>query len=66
MGHPILDVLRSQDRSLSWLARQTGHSASYVHRMVSGERPLTPDFKAKAADTLKVPESLLFPEQKAA
>lgn len=60
-----MDVLRQQDRSLSWLARQTGHSASYVHRMVSGERPLTSDFKAKAADTLKVPETLLFPQKAA-
>lgn len=66
MGLPLLDVLKEQERSLSWLARQTGHSPSYVHRMVvTGERPLTADFKAKSAAALGVPESLLFPAQAA-
>lgn len=66
MEHPLLAVLKSRERSLSWLARQTGHSVSYVHRMVHGDRPLTSDFRQKAASTLGVPESLLFPEQRAA
>lgn len=47
---------------MSWLGRKTGKSPSYVLRVTTGERRPSPDFKAKAAEALGVPESLLFPE----
>ena len=62
MGHPLSDVLASQDRSMSWLARRTGKSPSYVLRVTTGARRPSDDFKVRAADALGVPVSLLFPE----
>lgn len=66
MGHPLSDVLASQERTLSWLARKTGKSPSYVLRITTGERNPSAEFKAKAAAALGVPESMLFPEAAAA
>lgn len=62
MAHPIAEILARQERTLSWLARKTGKSPSYVLRVTTGERRPSPEFKAKAAEVLGVPESLLFPE----
>lgn len=47
---------------MSWLARKTGKSPSYVLRVTTGERKPSADFKTRAAGALGVPESLLFPE----
>lgn len=66
MAHPLSDVLASQDRSHSWLARKTDVSVSLVIRIVKGERKPSADFKAKAAAALGVPESMLFPAEQAA
>lgn len=55
-------VLRTQDRSASWLARKTGKSPSYVTRVLQGERRPSDDFKCRAAEALGLPLALLFPE----
>lgn len=65
MGHPLSGVLESQERSLSWLARKTGKSPSYVTRVLNGERNPSSDFKQRAADALGVPETMLFPPEAA-
>ena len=62
MGHPLADVLVSQERTLSWLARKTGKSPSYVLRVTTGERKPSADFRARAAEALGVPEPMLFPD----
>lgn len=62
MGHPLSAVLESQERSLSWLARKTGKSPSYVVRVIQGERRPSAEFKAKAAAALDRAETELFPE----
>lgn len=62
MGHPLSEVLESQERTLAWLARKTGKSPSYVTRVLQGERNPSPDFKKRSAEALGVPESLLFQE----
>ena len=62
MAHPLSEVLASQERTLSWLARKCGKSPSYVLRVTTGERKPSADFRARAAIALGVPESLLFPE----
>lgn len=62
MGHPLSDVLASQDRTMSWLARKAGKSPSYVLRVTTGERRPSEEFKTRAAAALGVPVSLLFPE----
>lgn len=46
---------------MSWLARKAKVDVSYAWRMIQGERPLTDDFRASAADALGVPADILFP-----
>jgi transcriptional regulator with XRE-family HTH domain len=58
---PVERVLDKQGRSVAWLARQTDVSVSYAWRMLKGERPITAEFKAMAAEALGVPADLLFP-----
>ncbi len=65
MGHPLSAVLESQERNLSWLARKTGKSPSYVLRVTTGERRPSEDFKVRAALALGVPVSMLFPAETA-
>lgn len=55
-------VLAQQERSARWLGIKCGKSASYVTRVLMGERKPSADFKARAAATLNVPEELLFPD----
>lgn len=62
MQHPLQATLDAQERDRSWLARKTGKSPSYVHRVVNGERRPSEDFKRRCADALSVPLDLLFPE----
>lgn len=66
VGHPLSAVLSSQERTGAWLARKTGKSPAYVTKVLNGTRRPSPDFRARAADALGVPESLIFPEQQAA
>jgi transcriptional regulator with XRE-family HTH domain len=47
---------------MSWLARKTGKSPSYVLRVTTGARRASADFKTRASEALGVPTSLLFPE----
>ncbi len=54
-------MLNQQERTASWLARKTGKSPSYVTRILLGERRPSVDFKARSAEALGVPVSLLFP-----
>jgi transcriptional regulator with XRE-family HTH domain len=63
--HPLSAVLGSQERTASWLARRCGKSPGYVSRVLSGTRRPSPDFRARAADALGVPEHILFPEKAA-
>lgn len=56
----LAKVLEQQERSGSWLARKTGKSASYVTRVLLGQRRPSDDFKARAAEALGVPVELLF------
>lgn len=60
MSHPIAGVLASEERTVAWLARKCGLSVSYVWKMLNGERPLTAEFRAAAAEVLGHPESELF------
>ena len=61
MQHPLAAVLESQDRSGSWLARKCRKSPSYVSLVINGKRDPSPDFRARAAAALGVPETILFP-----
>lgn len=57
----VEQVLEKQGRSIRWLAQTIEVEPSYAHRMIHGERPLTPEFKRDAARILGVPEDILFP-----
>lgn len=56
-------VMERQGRRHIWLAEQIGVSPSHVTRVMNGERVPGPEFRARAAEMLEVPESELFPEQ---
>ena len=56
-------VLEQQGRTIAWLSRRCGISVSYAWRMLRGERPITAEFRAAAAEALGVPEDILFPAQ---
>lgn len=66
MGHPLADVLAEQDRSAAWLSKKCGYDPSYASHVIAGRRNPAPDFRVRAAEILGVPESLLFPREKAA
>lgn len=53
-------ILDQQGRSMAWLARKALVSVSYAWRMIHGERPMTPEFRAAAVEALGVPADLLF------
>lgn len=66
MDSPTVErVLEQQGRTIAWLARKTDVSVPYAWRMLKGERPITSEFKSKAAEALGVPEDILFAEAKA-
>lgn len=54
-------VLEMQGRSIRWLAIKTGTEVSTAWRMIKGERRLTAEFRAAAAEVLGVPQDILFP-----
>lgn len=58
-------VLDQQGRTIAWLARKTGVSVSYAWLMLQGKRPITAEFRARAAEALGVPEDILFPVEPA-
>ena len=66
MPHPLTATLKTQGRSARWLAKRVGVSPAYITRVINGERPASPEFKAKVAEALGVPGHLLFPEPTAA
>lgn len=66
MEQRLAAVLAQQERTESWLARKTGKSPSYVHRVINGERRPSPDFKERAAEALGVPPAVLFDGEAAA
>jgi transcriptional regulator with XRE-family HTH domain len=59
----VIEELERQDRTVSWLARRAELSPSYVGRMLKGERPITDEFKAAAAEILGVDLAELFPAE---
>lgn len=54
------EVLRSQGRSVAWLARQIGRRDSYVRGVVADHWPATADFRERCAKALQLPEQVLF------
>lgn len=59
MEHPIWHVLEHQGRTLAWLSRRTGYSQSRIWAVKGGE-VASPEFRAKCAIALDIPEHLLF------
>lgn len=69
-AHPIRLVTSKQGRRLTWLAREMGISANYLHRILLGAehtqgRPAPEWFYPRAAQLLGVPESMLRPQEAA-
>ena len=59
-GTRIFDVLLSQERTQSWLARKVGCSVSFVSRISSGERRIPVWFAEKTSAALNLPIDVLF------
>lgn len=64
--HAWRDVLRTQGRSVAWLASQTGTPAPTVYAYSRGARRPSDDWLRKAADVMGVPASLLGATDEAA
>lgn len=54
------DVLASQGRKASWLARAVGISKSHMSRLISGERTADPELAERIAAALQMPVFVLF------
>jgi transcriptional regulator with XRE-family HTH domain len=62
LNHPLAAVLASQERSAAWLSKKCGFDPSYAHKVMSGERTPSPEFRERAARILGISASDLFPE----
>jgi transcriptional regulator with XRE-family HTH domain len=56
----IWEIMRHQRRGYLWLAGRTGYSHSHIKAVASGVQQATPEFRAKCAFALDLPESFLF------
>lgn len=56
-------ILEARGHRHDWLAQQLGVSDSYLSRLLSGDRPWTPELRREASRVLMLPEELLFPSQ---
>lgn len=59
-AHPIVDLLREEGRTQTWLARKIGRSAEHTNRVLKGVHPATGAFRAACALALGRDESELF------
>jgi len=58
--HPIWDILDHQGRSLQWLSRRARYSESHIWAIKGGRAPASAEFRARCADALDLPDSVLF------
>jgi hypothetical protein len=59
--HPVFRiVMHDQGRSLTWLARETRFSHSYVKQVSAGLEKGSPRFRAACAALLGMSEAMLF------
>ena len=58
----LLDVVKQQGRTLTWLGRHWGVSRSQVSKICSGRHRVTPEVAHKSSELLGVPVQLLFAE----
>ena len=56
----LLNELKTQERSIAWLARQLDITRAYMHKMIYGKRNFSLLYKNKCADALKVIYTDLF------
>jgi transcriptional regulator with XRE-family HTH domain len=57
-------IIESRGIKTTWFAEQLGVSQSHISRLLSGERPWTPELRQKAAQVLMLPEDVLFLSEK--
>lgn len=62
----IVQLLKQQERSVSWLARQLGMNESLLHHVLRGRRLLPVGFVPRVAGILGVSVDDLTPEATAA
>ena len=59
-NHNILNELKTQERSIAWLARQCGITRAYMHKMIHGKRNFSELYKIKCVHALKPEYKELF------
>ena len=62
----VLLTMAQQGRRQDWLADFIELTPEHTNRVLQGKSPATPEFRAKVARALGVPEPLLFPPGEAA
>jgi hypothetical protein len=62
---PIWEIMETQGRKLVWLAVWIGVSESHLRAIKAGNMTATPEFRAKCARALQLPERLLFRDETA-
>lgn len=58
---PLRRLIRTQGRTITWLAGRAGVERSGLSRMVSGHRPMPPSVAQRVADLLGVPVDTILP-----
>ena len=53
-------ILEARGIKVTWLATQLNISHSHLSRLLSGERPWTPELRREAARVLMLPEDVIF------
>lgn len=59
-GTRILPILRQRERSQAWLARKMEMDTTHVHRVLTGQLPISDRFVERACAVLELPEETLF------
>jgi len=49
----LISELKTQERSIAWLARKCKISRAYMHKMIYGKRNFSPKYKNICAEALK-------------
>tara|TARA_R100001163_G_C5033600_1_gene173252 strand:- start:141 stop:335 length:195 start_codon:yes stop_codon:yes gene_type:complete len=59
-NYKLLDELKTQERSIAWLARQCEVTRAYMHKMIHGKRNFSTLYKNKCATALGIKYKELF------
>jgi len=56
----LWQLLDDEGRSLVWLARRTDYSVNHIYHIKMGQRPASPEWRARVSEVLGISEQILF------